>query len=109
MKIGDMRKQISIQQEQPTPDGAGGYALAWVTLATVWADIMPVSGRETFAAAHLEGRVTHKITLRWRGDVAITSDMRVLYNTRAFNIHAVMNNDESDHFITILAEEGGPL
>jgi SPP1 family predicted phage head-tail adaptor len=107
MRIGELRKQIVVQQEQQTPDGAGGYALAWTTLATVWADIAPVSGKEVFASGHLEGRVTHKVTLRWRADINITSDMRIVYSSRAFNILAVLNGDERNRFAEILVEEGG--
>jgi SPP1 family predicted phage head-tail adaptor len=107
MRIGNLRKQISIQQEQQTSDGAGGYALTWVTLATVWADIDPISGNEIYTSGHLEGHVTHKITLRWRTDITITTDMIVAYNTRLFNIRAVINQDESNQYATLLVEEGG--
>jgi len=106
MHIGNLRKQIVIQSEQQTPDGAGGYALAWTNVATVWAEISPVSGRELSAAGQLEGRVTHKMTTRWRGDLAITTDMRILYNARPFNIRAVINTDESNQWADILVEEG---
>ncbi|MDR3425292.1 MAG: phage head closure protein [Alphaproteobacteria bacterium] len=106
MKIGNLRKQIALQAEQQTPDGAGGYALAWTTLATVWADISPATGREVYTAGHLEGRVTHKVTIRWRSDITITTDMRLLYNARTFNIRAVMNQDEANQYATLLVEEG---
>ena len=109
MKIGNLRKQIAIQAEQQTSDGAGGYMLTWLTLATVWAEIAPVTGREIYAAGHLEGRVTHKITARWRSDLVLTSDMRVLSNARSFNIRAVMNRDESNQWAEFLVEEGGAV
>ena len=105
MRIGQLRKQIAIQAETQTPDGAGGYALAWTVLATVWADIEPVSGNKIFAAQHLEGHVTHKITTRYRSDMTITTDMRAVYNNRAFNIHAVLNTDESNQWWELLVEE----
>jgi len=109
MKIGDFRKQVAIQAEQSTPDGAGGYALAWTTIATVWADIAPVSGREIYTAGHLEGHITHKVTLRWRADLSITSDMRLLYNSRSFNIQAVINQDETNQYVIVLATEGAAV
>ncbi len=109
MRIGELRKQVAIQQEQPTPDGAGGYALTWTTLATTWADISPISGTEVFTSGHLEGHVTHKVTMRWRSDITITSDMRLLYNNRIFNILTVMNNDERNRFAELLVEEGGAV
>ncbi len=106
MKTGDLRKQLALQSEQSTPDGAGGYALAWVTLATFWGDITPLSGNEIYTSGHLEGHVTHKITTRWRTDPAITTDMRLVYTNRAFNIRAVLNDGENNQWAHILVEEG---
>jgi SPP1 family predicted phage head-tail adaptor len=99
MRIGQLRKRITIQAETSTPDGAGGYTLGWSNVGTFWADISPVTGRELFMAQHLEGRVTHKITMRWQSGVTITSDMIVLYGTRTFNIHAVLNTDEKNQWV----------
>ncbi|MFA4994219.1 MAG: phage head closure protein [Bdellovibrionales bacterium] len=107
MAIGTLRKKVSIQTESKTPDNAGGYTLAWTTLATVWANITPISGKEVFAAGHLEGRATHKVTIRWRGDIALTPDMRLSYNSRAFNIRAVLNKGEENKHFLLYVEEGG--
>ena len=109
MKIGERPKRVAVQIEQSTSDGAGGYALTWTTLAMVWADISPVTGSEKFTAGHLEGHVSHKVKIRWRSDLAITTDMRILYNARAFNIRAVMNEDELNQWALLLVEEGAAL
>jgi SPP1 family predicted phage head-tail adaptor len=109
MRIGELRKQIAIQTETPTPDGAGGYALAWTTVATVWADIKPASGSKVYTAGHLEGHVTHEITLRYRGDLGITTAMRAVYGNRAFNIRAVLNLDERNRWTQLLVEEGAAV
>ncbi|MDX2027697.1 MAG: phage head closure protein [Alphaproteobacteria bacterium] len=107
MRIGELRKQVAIQAETPTADNAGGYALAWTTVATLWAEITPLDGREIYTAQHLEGRVTHRVTMRWRSGV--TTDMRLVYSDRAFNIRAVMNVDERNRWLELLVEEGAPV
>jgi SPP1 family predicted phage head-tail adaptor len=109
MSIGTLRKQVSIQSETKTPDNAGGYTLAWTTLATVWANITPISGKEVFAAGHLEGHATHKVTIRWRSDLVLTPDMRLSYNSRTFNIRAVLNRGEENKQFLLYAEEGGAV
>jgi SPP1 family predicted phage head-tail adaptor len=109
MRIGEIRKQIAIQAEAPTSDGAGGYALAWTTLATVWAEIKPLSGHEVFTAQHLEGHVTHQITTRYRNDITITTDMRIVYGSRLFNIRSVTNSGERNRWWELLVEEGGAV
>jgi SPP1 family predicted phage head-tail adaptor len=109
MRIGELRKQIAIQEEVPTPDDAGGYALTWTTVATMWGDISPLNGNEIYTAQHLEGHVTHRITLRYRSDIAITSNMRAVYNNRTFNIRSIFNTDERNQWQELLAEEGGAV
>jgi SPP1 family predicted phage head-tail adaptor len=106
MRIGELRKRITIEAEAQTADGAGGYALGWTTVATVWGEIKPLTGRKVYFAQHLEGRVTHQVNLRWDPDATITTDMRVNYNGRLFNIHAVINADERNHWAELLVEEG---
>jgi SPP1 family predicted phage head-tail adaptor len=107
MRVGELRKQATIEAEAQLADGAGGYALGWAAVATVWADIKPLNGNEVFVAQHLEGHVTHRVTMRYRSDV--TSDMRLVYDNRVFNIRAVMNTDERNRFSEILVEEGGAV
>ena len=109
MNIKDFRHRIAIQAEQPTADGGGGYALAWTTLATVWANIKPSTAKELVASGHIESHVTHTITVRWRRDIAITPDMRVLYQSRTFAIRGVVNPNESNKWTVLLAEEGGAV
>lgn len=104
---GALRKRITIQSETPSTDNAGGYALAWTNVVTVWADIKPVSGQKIFTAGHLEGHVTHHVTMRYQS--GITTDMRMIYNSRAFNIRAVLNTDESNRWLELLVEEGAAL
>lgn len=104
---GDLRKRVTIQAETPTTDNAGGYALAWTDVMTVWADIKPSSGQKVFTDSHLEGHVTHHITMRYQ--TGITTDMRVTYNSRLFNIRAALNTDEQNHWLELLVEEGSAL
>ncbi len=107
MRIGELRKQIIIQSENPTTDSAGGYVLAWTDVATVWAEIKPLSGNEVFTAQHLEGHITHHVLMRYRSDV--TTDMRLSYNGRLFNIRAVLNMEERNQWTELLVEEGAAV
>ncbi len=109
MRIGELRKCVTVQSESQTSDNAGGYALAWTNLATVWANIKPASGSEVYTAQHLEGHITHHITMRWRSDITLTTDMRILYGARVFNIRALLNTDESNQWIDLLVEEGSAV
>ena len=101
---GDLRKRITLQAETATTDNAGGYALAWTNVVSVWADIKPASGQKYFVDGHLEGHITHHVTMRYQG--SITTDMRMTCDGRLFNIRAVLNKDESNRWLELLVEEG---
>ena len=107
MQIGDLRKRVTIQAETETPDNAGGYVLGWSDVATVWAEIAPTTGAKVFTAQHLEGHVSHHVTLRYYA--GITTDMRLLYNSRLFNIRAVLNTGEHNQWTELLVQEGAAL
>jgi uncharacterized phiE125 gp8 family phage protein/SPP1 family predicted phage head-tail adaptor len=107
MTSGALRKRVTFQTETPTTDNAGGYALAWTNVITVWADIKPSSGNKYFVDGHLEGHITHHVTIRYQ--TGITTDMRMVYSSRLFNIRAVLNADESNQWLELLVEEGTVL
>ena len=107
MTIGNLRKRVTFQAETPTTDNVGGYTLAWTNVMTVWAEIKPSSGNKYFVAGHLEGHITHHVTMRYQ--TGITTDMRMTYNNRAFNIRAILNTDESNRWLELLVEEGVAL
>lgn len=106
-EIGSMKQRITLQQEAQMADGAGGYAVSWTDVATVWAEVDPVNGREVRFARRLEARLTHVISLRYRGD--ISPAMRVSYDGRLFNIRAIVNLDEGDRITKLYCEEGVAL
>ena len=104
MKVGDLRRQVTLQAELPTADAGGGYALTWASVATVWAAITPVTGTERYADGGLQSQVTHRLRIRYLPGV--TADMRVLYGARLFNIRAVLNVLEASQWLDLLVQEG---
>jgi SPP1 family predicted phage head-tail adaptor len=105
--IGELRQRVTLQQEVPATDGAGGYGLVWADIVTLWAKVEPLTGRERVAARKIEESVTHRILLRRRRDV--TAAMRIFYDGRLFNIRTVRDLGERDRFTELLAEEGVAL
>ena len=104
MPAARLKQRVTIEQQSLAPDGLGGAARGWATLATVWAEVMPVSGREALFAFRLESPVTHRVTIRYRTDVK--ADMRLNYESRILTIRAVINRGEENRYLEILAEEG---
>lgn len=99
-----MRERVTIEQETATPDGYGGYANTWATVATVWAKVEPLSGREQIEADKLQGVVNTRVTIRYRSDVV--PGMRLVWGSRNYNIRAVISEEERDRFLQLTCDVG---
>jgi SPP1 family predicted phage head-tail adaptor len=78
--VGQLRHRVTIQRlDESTRDAAGQVVPAWVDVATVFAAVVPVSGRELFASQQVQANVTHKVTMRHREGV--TPKQRVVWVT----------------------------
>lgn len=99
-----MKHQLVLQQLNTSSDGIGGTTRAWSDVATLWAEITPISGSEKFNYNQQTSKQRFRIKLRYRSD--ITTSMR-LYDSagsRAFNIRSVINVEEQDHTTEVLAD-----
>lgn len=103
MRAGRLRHRLEIQAATEARDAAGGVTRTWATEATVWGAVEPFRGREVFEAGQVESEATHRIIVRYRGN--LTSDKRIKFGTRVFNIDFVANRDERNREIEILAVE----
>lgn len=100
---GELRARLVLEQPVDTPDGAGGVTRSYATVATLWAAVTPMSARGDVVAAGLAATVTHRITIRARGDV--TTRHRLRDGTRIFRIASLRDQDDRGRFIEIHAEE----
>lgn len=103
MRAGRLRHRITVQSVGSTYDDYGDLSDSWSTLASVWASISPISGREETIASELSGVVTHSILVRYRS--GITAQNRIQFDSRVFQIESVRNWEERNIFLEILAKE----
>lgn len=106
MRIGALRKRLALQSETLVVDENGGQIASWADVATVWAELSPISNKQV-TAADVRGRITHEIIMRYRDD--IKTGMRFLLGSRIFTIRFVSVSDEKNQWLDIMAEEGGQL
>ena len=102
MKIGRMRYRITIQFPADTVDDYGNAIEDWQDLATVWADIVPVSGREYLTASQATSETTFKIYIRYIPNV--NAKMRIIHNDITFEILAVLG-DRRSGMLTLMCKE----
>lgn len=106
---GKRHRRITIEARSTSKGTYGEQAATWSTIATVWASIRGLQGRELQAAQQLNTEVSHKITITWAAAFADPVQMakyRISYGTRIFNIHASINTDERNREIVLLCTEG---
>lgn len=104
---GKMRHRIEFEEYIGEPDGYGDPQLLiddnWGCVATVWAAINPISGREFYAAEQSQSEVTHKVICRYRA--GLRNDMRIKYGDRVFKILSIINWEERCESLLIMAKE----
>lgn len=102
---GALRSELSLQQATLTADGLGGHAESWSEIATLFARVEPVSAGTRFGADQTVETVTHRITVRFRADLA--SGMRLAHGGRIFEVVSVHDPDETGRYLVCRAREKG--
>ena len=100
----DLRHRITIQSVSRVSDEAGGYSETWATQTSAWASIEPANGYQKYQAMQMETPITHKIRMRYQS--GITTKNRILLGSRIFDIVEVLNIEERNVLLEILAVEG---
>ena len=71
----------------------------------MFARVEPVSAASRFGADQTLESVTHRVTMRHRGDVA--SGMRLMRRERVFDILTVHDPDETGRYLVCRVREAG--
>jgi SPP1 family predicted phage head-tail adaptor len=100
---GELRTRLVLEQPVETPDGAGGVARGYASVATLWAALVPVSAQGDVVADSLGDDVTHRLVIRFRSDV--TTRHRLRAGARIFRIVALRDQDGRGRFLAIDAQE----
>ena|ERR1043166_7876409 len=100
---GTLNRYVVIEQATETQNARGEAVPTWSTFATVFASIEPLSGRELFTAQQRVADVTHVVRLPYQPGVL--PKMRLNYNGRLFNILTVLNLQEANRKLELLARE----
>lgn len=71
MRIGALRHRLTLETAVDTQDQTTGEPVrTWSTLATVWAEIAPIKGREVLSGNVTLGEVDTRIRIRWASALA---------------------------------------
>lgn len=103
MNIGKLRHRITLLRQVNEVNDYGASTQTWKKVATVWADVRPLSGREYFSAQQVQSEVTTQIWLRHIEGIKPT--MKVKFGKREFEILSVLNIQERDVSLQLMCKE----
>ena len=99
---GDLNRRLLLEAPSETDDGAGGVTRLYDVVATLWAQVMPLSARTDAAAGRLGAALRFRIVIRPRSDISTRHrflDGAHIYRVVAFRASA------DRRFLEIDAEE----
>lgn len=101
MSAGKLKYRVDIQSPSSTQDAIGQPLSTWTLFASAWADVRWVSGIETIKAGAVSSTV--KASVRIRAGLAVTPAMRVLVDSVAYQVQAVLP-DSDRAFVNLVVE-----
>lgn len=104
MRLGPLRHRVTFESRKTGRDEFGQPLEGWDLVATLWASVEPISGRELLSSQQTQSEITHRIRCRYRA--GIETAQRIVYDGRPFNIESVINPREIGASLEILATEG---
>jgi len=105
IRIEELVTEVDSSGEAVQDAVTGEVSRSWQSIASPWAAILPSSGREFIAAQATQSKVTGKMIIRYRDGV--TAGMRVVHNTKIFNIEAILSDTDSGiEYLTLLTSVG---
>jgi head-tail adaptor len=105
-KTPALQTPVRIDTQVRTPDGRGGYALAWTPLYSTYAERSDLTGGETLLAAQVTNTQMKRFKLRWPPNVDLSAAQRLvdLTTNRTYNIRDVGGPDQMNRWVTLLCE-----
>lgn len=106
MRGGTLRHPVRVERATETRNDFGEPIKTWTLLANTRAAIEPLRGSERMIAMQVQSDVTNKITLRWHSAIAeLGTKDRIVLGSKQFDIKSVMNVDERNREVQVMATE----
>jgi SPP1 family predicted phage head-tail adaptor len=87
MNAGKLDRRITIQSVTEAQDNAGQPVQTDVLLATVWAQVEALRGREPFQGDQFNAQQVTVFTIRYRDDVDAT--MQIIWEGEEYDVQSV--------------------
>jgi len=103
MNAGELRRRVTIQAKVASRDTFGAETVSWAPIATVWAAVEPMLGREFVEARQLTAELTTRIRVRYRS--GITPLMRVVHGSETYEVVSVQHVRSERRELVLMCRE----
>lgn len=103
MRAGRLRHRVTIQQKTVSQDGYGAEVITWADVATVWASVEPLRGREFLDTRREGAEVSTRIVIRYRA--GIVPEMRVTFGDHVYDLLSVVHVEERARELQLMCKE----
>lgn len=100
--IGDLNRRLVLEAPVESADGEGGVTRSYQTVATLWAQVLPLTAVADIAAASLGAALRYRIMVRARDDV--TTRHRLVDGAHVYRVIAARLAADR-RFLELEAEE----
>lgn len=102
-RLADLMGRYDIEERIDTPDGQGGYTSTWQPFVTIYGFVRNVRADEKILDDHIKTDRAKSFSSAFVA--GITTDMRIVYENRYYNILSVKNVEDSDIWLRLVAAE----
>ena len=106
---GKLNRRITLQARGAGFDDYGQPSEAWADVATLWASIKPISGREKLRAMAVDVQTSQTVMIRYNPDYLPATKVtgwRIKYQDRYLSITAAIDLDDAHEYIVFDCIEG---
>ena len=103
MKAGQLRERVTIKSKSVAQNTYGEEVITWVDVATVWAAVEPLRGREFMEGKQITAEVSTKIRIRYRS--GITPEMRAVFGSMVYDIQSIIHIEERERELHLMCQE----
>lgn len=101
---GELRERVTIRRTTQAADAYGALVATDTDVATVWALVRPMTGRERSASQQTEAVAMYLVVMRYRDD--LRDDDVLVWRGYTFNIRFIKDRGPRAMYLEIEAERG---
>ena len=99
VRAGLLDRRVRLDRRHEETDDSGQSVVRWLPLATVWARVEPLGGREGFGQQQWVATGDLRFTIRWRDD--LTPLHRVVHAGRAYDVVSVAEDGRREALLIV--------